>query len=117
MTGTLPHPVALPPWGSAVCVLQEVVPASGVLACAFGTHETGMAVHTPRSPCPEASHCRPAILPSCPALTPARRFYAASSFCRHDPRLVAPGCLYLASKAEESVIAARALVRRVGGIL
>lgn len=27
-----------------------------------------------------------------------RRLYAGSSFCVHDPHLVAPGCLYLASK-------------------
>lgn len=27
-----------------------------------------------------------------------RRLYAGSSFSAHDPHLVAPGCLYLASK-------------------
>lgn len=39
-----------------------------------------------------------------------RRVYATSAFARHDPRVVAPGCLYLASKVEESVVSARALV-------
>lgn len=39
-----------------------------------------------------------------------RRVYAVTSFSRHDPRLVAPGCLYLASKAEESVIAGKVLL-------
>ena len=27
-----------------------------------------------------------------------RRFYMSNSFVEHDPRLVAPGCLYLAAK-------------------
>jgi cyclin C len=39
-----------------------------------------------------------------------RRLYAGSSFSRHDPHLVAPGCLYLASKVEESVVAAKLLL-------
>lgn len=39
-----------------------------------------------------------------------RRFYLRHSFCQHDPWLVAPGCLYLASKAEESLLAARHIV-------
>ena len=39
-----------------------------------------------------------------------RRVYVTSSFARHDPRLVAPGCLYLASKEEESVVSAKVLL-------
>eukprot|EP00775_Hariotina_reticulata_P011365 gene11365-11514_t len=39
-----------------------------------------------------------------------RRLYAGSSFSAYDPHLVAPGCLYLASKVEESVIAAKVLL-------
>ncbi|KAI8467900.1 MAG: C type cyclin [Monoraphidium minutum] len=39
-----------------------------------------------------------------------RRVYVTSSYARHDPRLVAPGCLYLASKAEESVVSAKVLL-------
>jgi cyclin C len=39
-----------------------------------------------------------------------RRLYAGSSFSAHDPHLVAPGCLYLASKVEESVVAAKLLL-------
>ncbi|KAF8067290.1 cyclin-C1-1 [Scenedesmus sp. PABB004] len=39
-----------------------------------------------------------------------RRLFAGSSFSAHDPHLVAPGCLYLAGKVEESVVAARALL-------
>uniref|UniRef100_A0A383WH55 Cyclin-like domain-containing protein n=1 Tax=Tetradesmus obliquus TaxID=3088 RepID=A0A383WH55_TETOB len=39
-----------------------------------------------------------------------RRLCAGSSFSRHDPHLVAPGCLYLASKVEESVVAAKLLL-------
>lgn len=39
-----------------------------------------------------------------------RRLCAATSFAAHDPRLAAPGCLYLASKVEESVVAARVLL-------
>jgi len=33
-----------------------------------------------------------------------RRLYAGSSFCAHDPHLVAPGCLYLASKVGFSIL-------------
>ncbi len=43
------------------------------------------------------------------AITYFRRFYAASSFSAADPRIIAPGCLYLASKVEESVVMAKAL--------
>lgn len=39
-----------------------------------------------------------------------RRLYAGSSFSVHDPHLVAPGCLYLASKVEESVVAGKMLL-------
>jgi cyclin C len=37
-------------------------------------------------------------------------YAGGASFARLDPRLAAPGCLYLAGKAEESVVAAKALV-------
>mmetsp|Transcript_39179 Transcript_39179/g.85235 ORF Transcript_39179/g.85235 Transcript_39179/m.85235 type:complete len:274 (-) Transcript_39179:1380-2201(-) len=40
-----------------------------------------------------------------------RRFYLRNSFVEHDPRLTAPGCLYLASKAEESTVHARHLAQ------
>ncbi|GAQ90210.1 Cyclin family protein [Klebsormidium nitens] len=39
-----------------------------------------------------------------------RRMYVSKSLCEYDPRLVAPACLYLASKAEESVAQAKLLV-------
>ncbi|KAK9140971.1 hypothetical protein Scep_010652 [Stephania cephalantha] len=39
-----------------------------------------------------------------------RRVYTRKSLSEYDPRLVAPTCLYLASKAEESTIQARSLV-------
>ncbi|KAK6937847.1 Cyclin, N-terminal [Dillenia turbinata] len=39
-----------------------------------------------------------------------RRAYTKKSMTEYDPRLVAPTCLYLASKAEESPVAARLLV-------
>lgn len=39
-----------------------------------------------------------------------RRVCATSSFARHDPRIVAPGCLYLAAKSEESVVSAKVLL-------
>eukprot|EP00879_Flechtneria_rotunda_P006878 GHRR01007223.1.p1 GENE.GHRR01007223.1~~GHRR01007223.1.p1 ORF type:complete len:255 (+),score=70.94 GHRR01007223.1:203-967(+) len=39
-----------------------------------------------------------------------RRLYAGSSFSKHNPCLVAPGCLYLASKVEESLVAAKLLL-------
>lgn len=38
------------------------------------------------------------------------RFYLRGCFCRADPRLVFVGCLYLASKAEESALAAKHMV-------
>lgn len=39
-----------------------------------------------------------------------RRFYLRNNFTSQDPRLIAPGCLYLASKSEESLVAAKVLV-------
>ncbi|CAM6098657.1 unnamed protein product [Calypogeia fissa] len=39
-----------------------------------------------------------------------RRIYTRKSFTEYDPRLVAPTCLYLASKAEESTVQAKLLV-------
>ncbi|KAI3450827.1 hypothetical protein Pfo_007492 [Paulownia fortunei] len=44
------------------------------------------------------------------AITYMRRVYARRSMTEYDPRLVAPTCLYLASKAEESTVQARLLV-------
>lgn len=38
-----------------------------------------------------------------------RKFYLKNCFCEVDPRLVFVGCLYLASKTEESVVAAKTL--------
>ncbi len=38
-----------------------------------------------------------------------RRFYLKNCFCHVDPRLVFVGCVYLASKAEESVLTAKHL--------
>ncbi|XP_040953443.1 cyclin-C1-2 isoform X2 [Gossypium hirsutum] len=39
-----------------------------------------------------------------------RRVYTRKSMSEYDPRLIAPTCLYLASKAEESTVQARLLV-------
>jgi cyclin C len=39
-----------------------------------------------------------------------RRVYTRKSFSEYDPYLVAPTCLYLASKAEESTVQAKLLV-------
>ncbi|CAA3021189.1 cyclin-C1-2-like isoform X1 [Olea europaea subsp. europaea] len=44
------------------------------------------------------------------AITYMRRVYVRRSMSEYDPRLVAPSCLYLASKAEESTVQARLLV-------
>ncbi|KAH9318256.1 hypothetical protein KI387_020025, partial [Taxus chinensis] len=44
------------------------------------------------------------------AVTYFRRVYTRKSFAEYDPRLVAPTCLYLASKAEESTIQAKLLI-------
>lgn len=44
------------------------------------------------------------------AVTYFRRVYTRKSFSELDPRLVAPTCLYLASKAEESTVQAKLLV-------
>ncbi|PKA57476.1 Cyclin-C1-1 [Apostasia shenzhenica] len=44
------------------------------------------------------------------AVTYFRRVYTRKSFSEYDPRLVAPTCLYLAAKAEESTVQARLLV-------
>ncbi|XAR58756.1 hypothetical protein NMG60_11014285 [Bertholletia excelsa] len=43
------------------------------------------------------------------AVTYMRRVYTKRSMSEYDPRLVAPTCLYLASKAEESTVQARLL--------
>ncbi|KAK4743822.1 hypothetical protein SAY87_010134 [Trapa incisa] len=44
------------------------------------------------------------------AITYMRRVYTRKSMSEYDPRLVAPTCLYLASKAEESTVQAKLLV-------
>lgn len=44
------------------------------------------------------------------AISYMRRVYVRKSMIEYDPRLVAPACLYLASKAEESTVQARHLV-------
>ncbi|GAA0162702.1 kinase activator [Lithospermum erythrorhizon] len=44
------------------------------------------------------------------AITYMRRVYVRKSMTEYDPRVVAPACLYLASKAEESTVQARLLV-------
>ncbi|XP_027114288.2 cyclin-C1-2-like [Coffea arabica] len=44
------------------------------------------------------------------AITYMRRVYVRRALTEYDPRLVAPTCLYLASKAEESTVQARLLV-------
>ncbi|KAI4329890.1 hypothetical protein MLD38_028223 [Melastoma candidum] len=44
------------------------------------------------------------------AITYMRRVYTRKSMSEYDPRLVAPTCLYLASKAEESMVQAKLLV-------
>ncbi|XP_021309787.1 cyclin-C1-1 isoform X1 [Sorghum bicolor] len=44
------------------------------------------------------------------AVTYFRRVYTRKSMSDYDPRLVAPTCLYLASKVEESTVQARLLV-------
>lgn len=44
------------------------------------------------------------------AITYMRRVYVKRPITEYDPRLVAPTCLYLASKAEESTVQARLLV-------
>ncbi|CAN4101332.1 unnamed protein product [Withania somnifera] len=44
------------------------------------------------------------------AITYMRRVYVRRNMTEYDPRLVAPTCLYLASKAEESTVQARLLV-------
>lgn len=43
------------------------------------------------------------------AVTYMRRVYTRKSMSEYDPRLVAPACLYLAAKAEESTVQAKAL--------
>lgn len=43
------------------------------------------------------------------AVTYMRRVYTRKSLSEYDPRIVAPTCLYLASKAEESTLQARLL--------
>ncbi|GAB4830287.1 Cyclin-C1-2 [Ancistrocladus abbreviatus] len=44
------------------------------------------------------------------AITYMRRVYTRKSMTEYDPRLVAPTCLYLAAKAEESTVQTRMLV-------
>lgn len=44
------------------------------------------------------------------AITYMRRVYSSKSLTEYDPRLVAPSCLYLSAKAEESTVQARLLV-------
>ncbi|XP_031099344.1 cyclin-C1-2-like isoform X1 [Ipomoea triloba] len=44
------------------------------------------------------------------AISYMRRVYVRKSMTEYDPRLVAPACLYLASKAEECTVQARLLV-------
>ncbi|CAO2839966.1 unnamed protein product [Amaranthus hypochondriacus] len=44
------------------------------------------------------------------AITYMRRVYISKCLTEYDPRLVAPTCLYLAAKAEESTVQARLLV-------
>uniref|UniRef100_A0A0D6R9B9 Cyclin-like domain-containing protein n=1 Tax=Araucaria cunninghamii TaxID=56994 RepID=A0A0D6R9B9_ARACU len=44
------------------------------------------------------------------AITYFRRVYTRKSFTEYDPRLVAPTCVYLASKAEESTVQAKLLI-------
>ncbi|KAK9944736.1 hypothetical protein M0R45_010288 [Rubus argutus] len=44
------------------------------------------------------------------AVTYMRRVYTRKTMSEYDPRLVAPTCLYLASKAEESTVQAKLLV-------
>ncbi|XP_010547123.1 PREDICTED: cyclin-C1-2-like isoform X8 [Tarenaya hassleriana] len=43
------------------------------------------------------------------AITYMRRVYTRKSLTEYEPRLIAPTCLYLASKAEESVVHAKLL--------
>ncbi|PWA62661.1 cyclin family protein [Artemisia annua] len=44
------------------------------------------------------------------AVTYMRRVYTKRSMTEYDPRLLAPSCLYLAAKSEESTVQARLLV-------
>ncbi|KAF5822155.1 putative cyclin [Helianthus annuus] len=44
------------------------------------------------------------------AVTYMRRVYTRRSMTEYDPRLLAPSCLYLAAKSEESTVQARLLV-------
>ncbi|CAH9075398.1 unnamed protein product [Cuscuta epithymum] len=44
------------------------------------------------------------------AIAYMRRVYVRKSMTEYDPRLVAPACLYLASKAEETTVPARNVV-------
>eukprot|EP00899_Mesostigma_viride_P019080 jgi/Mesvir1/27173/Mv20833-RA.1 len=47
------------------------------------------------------------------AITYFRRFYLRHAFVDYDPRLVAPACLYLAAKSEESVLQAILLCHQI----
>jgi cyclin-C len=60
--------------------------------------------------CELARHAKLRQRVAATAMTYFRRFYAKNSFTAFDPRLIAPGCLYVASKCEESIIAAKHLV-------
>ncbi|XP_044955761.1 cyclin-C1-1 isoform X1 [Hordeum vulgare subsp. vulgare] len=54
------------------------------------------------------NHCYLRVIAT--AITYFRRVYTRKSMTEYDPRLVAPACLYLASKVEESTVQARLLV-------
>mmetsp|Transcript_23258 Transcript_23258/g.72731 ORF Transcript_23258/g.72731 Transcript_23258/m.72731 type:complete len:138 (-) Transcript_23258:440-853(-) len=61
-----------------------------------------------------AKQCRPArqrVVAT--AVVYFRRLYVRRSFSDYDPRLAAPACLYLASKAEETTIQAKHIVALV----
>ncbi|KAL6755567.1 hypothetical protein V8C86DRAFT_1790597, partial [Haematococcus lacustris] len=60
---------------------------------------------SPSPPSPLTCRCRVAAV----AITYFRKFYLRNSFggVEHDPTLIHVGCLYLASKAEETVLNAR----------
>eukprot|EP00798_Chlamydomonas_sp_ICE-L_P005639 gene5639-8961_t len=60
-----------------------------------------------------ARQCKLRQRVSATAIVYFRRFYLRNNFCQTDPHLVSVGCLYLASKAEESLIAAKYLVAYV----
>lgn len=71
--------------GVTVCCRPFILQALKARCCMFGAMNTCLLHHC----C-----CRVAAT----AVVYFRRLYAGSSFSAHDPHLVAPGCLYLASK-------------------